>query len=305
MTKKILMAIALAITLALNASCIAGLTPSSSPVSYSQYQLEYMLLAKYPDYFWCDPDSYPVGRPPEQIQAEADDQFPTIAANTAEFAAILEHLGLAQKTDYSESEKLSIYQEHKKLTRALQIEPSGNIFSFTLSIGEGQGFRVKGTITPYGIIQEINRESSINTCPICLTRGTLIDTPGGPVPVEQIKEGMPVWTLNEAGRRVAATIVDAASTAVPPSFQVVKITLSDGRSVTTSPGHPSSTGRSLGEFQPGDTLDGARVTTVEKISYNGGFTYDILPSGSTGLYWANDILLRSTLFFPQAEENNP
>jgi hypothetical protein len=34
-------------------------------------------------------------------------------------------------------------------------------------------------------------------------------------------------------------------------------------------------------------------TTLE--TYRGGMTFDLLPSGSTGSYWANGILLASTL----------
>ena len=77
-------------------------------------------------------------------------------------------------------------------------------------------------------------------------------------------------------------------------FQVVRITLNDGRSVTASPGHPSAEGQMLGDYRVGDTLDGATVTAVEHVNYNGA-TYDILPAGATALYWANGVLLRSTL----------
>lgn len=297
MEKKLLVALALILALATAASCSGSTTPSSSPVSYSQYQLEYQLLAKYPDYFWCDPDVYPIARQGQE-QQNALQQFPTIQANQAEFSAILEHLGMTQKTDYSDLEKLSIYREYKKLNLAVQMELSGKVYDFTLRVGQGNGFRIEGTVDSYGTIKETSRQSSFNTCPICLTKGTLIATPAGPLPVEQIRQGMQVWTTDSSGNKVAATVIAAASTAVPPSFQVVKITLDDGRTVTASPGHPSATGKSLGTYQPGDTLDGAVVISVEKISYEGGHTYDILPSGSTGLYWANGILLRSTLFVP-------
>jgi len=37
------------------------------------------------------------------------------------------------------------------------------------------------------------------------------------------------------------------------------------------------------------------VVSIENAVYNGGATYDILPAGTTGLYWANGILLKSTL----------
>lgn len=37
------------------------------------------------------------------------------------------------------------------------------------------------------------------------------------------------------------------------------------------------------------------VTGADSIMYGGGCTYDILPAGDTGSYWANRILLKSTL----------
>ena len=78
-------------------------TPTSSPTPpavYSQYQLEYQLLAKYPDFFWCDPDLYPIARPGQE-ELNAQQQFPDIQANAEEFSAILEHIGLAEKPSFS------------------------------------------------------------------------------------------------------------------------------------------------------------------------------------------------------------
>jgi hypothetical protein len=37
------------------------------------------------------------------------------------------------------------------------------------------------------------------------------------------------------------------------------------------------------------------VTTWELVPYAGDRTYDLLPAGPTGAYWANGILLSSTL----------
>jgi hypothetical protein len=51
----------------------------------------------------------------------------------------------------------------------------------------------------------------------------------------------------------------------------------------------------LGGLNAGDLLDGARVTAVDVLHYEGGATFDILPAGSTGLYWANCVQLASTL----------
>jgi hypothetical protein len=268
--------------------------PATTPPIYSSYELEYRLIANFGDVFWCDPDFYPIGRPGQEEQ-NALEQYPTIRANSTEFAAIQAYLSLPTKADYTAEEKLLIYRQHKKLTYAVEITASGDVYNFSLRVGEGQGERIEGTITPSGEINVLNREPSFNTCPICLTKGTLIDTPNGAVPVEQLHEGMAVWSVDDSGKRIAATIVETAIGSSPSSFRAVKITLSDGRAVTTSPGHPTADGRALGDYQVGDTLDGGVVVAVELVDYGSESTYDLLPSGTTGLYWANGIILKNTL----------
>lgn len=271
--------------------CRAQPTP---PAVYSLPELKYRLLSNFDDVFWCDPDFYPVAREGQE-QKNALEQFPSIRANSDEFTSILEHLGLPNKPDYTNEEKLSIYREHKKLTYAVETTVSGEVYNFTLRVGEGEGYRISGTITPSGKIEVLERERSSNTCPICLAKGTLIDTPGGPVPVEQLRNGMAVWTVDASGERVAAVVVKTAATTVPPSFELVRVKLSDGRAVAASLGHPTAEGRALGDYQVGDALDGAPVMAVERVAYEDGVTYDLLPSGTTGLYWANGVLLKSTL----------
>ena len=285
-------AIFLILTLGTFAACTGE--PGPPPVVYSVYQLEYRLFSRFSNVFWCDPDLYPIERPGQE-QKNALEQFPVIRANAAEFSAILEHRGLPEKAEYSDGEKLEIYREHKKLTLAVQMTAWTGIYYFTLRVREGQGERIDGTITPSGEIKVLKREPSVNTCPICLAKGTLIDTPSGPVPVEELQRGMAVWSVDDSGRRVLAAVVETAVTLVPPSFQVVSVRLSDSRAVTASPGHLTAEGRLLGDYRVGDSLDGALVTAVERASYENEATYDLLPSGTTGLYWANGILLRSTL----------
>ena len=106
---------------------------------------------------------------------------------------------------------------------------------------------------------------------------------------------MAVWTFGASGNRFAATVLQTTSSSVPVVFQLVKVTLADRRSVTASPGHPAIDGRLLGYLREGDILDGAAVSVVERVAYDGGSTYDLLPSGGTGLYRANGVLLKSTL----------
>jgi hypothetical protein len=76
---------------------------------------------------------------------------------------------------------------------------------------------------------------------------------------------------------------------------VIHLILDDGRELWVSPGHPTADGRTAGELQAGDRLAGGRVIVAEPVRYAGAATYDLLPAGDTGFYWANGILLASTL----------
>ena len=290
----VIMSMAAALTVLIPA-CAPQSTPSPTPtVALSQYQLGYRLLAAYSDFFWCDPDFYPVVSEGQE-QLNASEGFSTIRANAAEFTAILTQLNLPDKASYTDAEKLSLYREHKKLTLAIQMNAAANGYDFVVRTGQNQGFRIEGAITAAGKITESRKETSFNTCPICLSKGTLIATPDGQIPVEKLRIGVTVWTADVSGHRVAAEVTDIVSTPVPPSFEVVQVTLSDGRTVTASPGHPTTDWRPLGDYQVGDTLDGSVVVATERVLYDGGYTYDILPAGPTGEYWANGVLLKSTL----------
>ncbi len=280
-----------------------SVTPTSTPTvsvsptpAISIYDAEYILLGKYFDYFWCDPDFYPVARPGIE-EKNAADQFAGIKANLSEFTAIIGHLKLADKADYTDQEKLEIYRQHKTLLRALQIAavPEGG-YKFTVRVGQNQGQQIDGFVNARGQITESGRTTSFNTCPICLTAGTLIETPEGPIPVEQVRAGTIVWTMDEQGKIVAAPVLKISNTPVPAGFQVVKVSLSDGRSVAASPGHPTAELRPLGDYRVGDSLDGAVITGFILETYDGSATYDLLPAGETGLYKANGIWLKSTLW---------
>lgn len=278
---------------ALGAACAQAPEPMP-PVVYSMPELKYLLLSSFDDVFYVDPDYYPVAREGQE-EKNALEQFPVLRSDAEELQAILTHLGLETKAEYTAEEKLLVYREHKKLSYAVQLADSGDVYSFSLRVGEGDGERIEGTITSSGAIRVLKREPSFNTYPICLAEGTLIDTPAGTVPVERLREGAAVWTADDSGRRTAAAVVKVAMTAVPISFEVLEVRMDDGRAVTASPGHPTAERRPLSEYRAGDTLDGALVIGADLVSYDGTATYDLLPGSSTGLYWADGILLMSTL----------
>lgn len=134
---------------------------------------------------------------------------------------------------------------------------------------------------------------------ICLAATDRIATPTGSVPVTEVSSGMIVWTRDAFGRRVAAPVLAVTRRVAPAGQRMLRLTLSDGRVVQASPGHPTITGRRVGDLAPGDLLDGSAVRTIEELPYAGA-TWDLLPAGATGAYWANDVLLGSTLSNGQA-----
>ncbi len=154
---------------------------------------------------------------------------------------------------------------------------------------------ITGTIDQQGNITVTDSIETINTCPICLPSWTLIDTPTGAVPVSELQAGAMVWTVDDMGRRVQTAILATASIPTPPNHMMIDLHLDDGRNLLASPDHPIADGTPIAALHTGDLLDGSVVRSVGLVPYSGTATYDILPGGPTGLYWANGILVRSTL----------
>lgn len=132
-------------------------------------------------------------------------------------------------------------------------------------------------------------------CPICLARGTAIDTPDGSIPVERVRVGDRVWTLDADGRRVVGTVLALGSATAPRDHTVIRLNLADGRSVTASPGHPLADGRRLDDLRVGDQVDGSRVATLAREAYGFSATFDLVVSGATGTYYVDGIPMGSTI----------
>jgi Hint domain len=270
------------------------LTATEISSGTSPSELKYRVLDLFPNPFFCDPDEYPVARADE---AELARQHLTeLQASPEEFQAILKHKGLSGSRTFTDEQTLLIYREHKKLG-AIHFEPAGDSYRFQLQISEGekQGFLVKGLVDSRGSVTVQEREPSLADCPVCLAPQTQIDTPKGPVPVADLRAGDAVWTADESGARLAATIVKTVRVPVPANHKMVHVVLENGRELLVSPGHRTVDEHSIGNLKKGDLLGGGHIIRIEEEAYNQAATYDLLPSGPTGNYWANGILIGSTL----------
>jgi hypothetical protein len=285
-----------------SASTSPGPTPSSPPSpsqggTLAQAQLKLRLLEQLGQLWYCDPDFYPVARVDEQ--KAADDRLPEIQRDMPLFQAILAHLGIPPGAALSAAQRLAVYRTWKQIN-AIQLTAAGDAFGFNILVradsAREEGQRVIGTIDARGVIH-IERQTTEGPppCPICLARGTRIATPDGQVPVEDLRVGDQVWTLGVGDQRTLGVIEKVGSAPVPRTHEVVHLVLVDGREAWVSPGHPLPDGRTLGQLRPGDPVDGSLVAAADLVPYQGRATFDLLPSGSTGTYWANGILLRSTL----------
>ncbi len=277
----------------------ASPTPSPAPTAIGQAGLKYRILDQFGRPVFCDPDFYPIARADEQQLAHQ--RLPEIQKDVDTFTTIVTHLGLRPAGPYTALEELSIYRDWKMLN-ALQLGPALIGFRFSVRVTPVGGSQktnvelVEGTIDLNGVIGGVSRTpSSAPPCPICLARGTRIATPSGDVAVEDLGVGDLVWTMDASGARVAAALVAVGSTPVSPAHEVVRLVLSDGRVVNVSPGHPTVDGRRVGELAAGDAYDGGRVVSAERVRYGGGETFDVRPGGASAVYWANGVLLGSTL----------
>lgn len=129
----------------------------------------------------------------------------------------------------------------------------------------------------------------------CLSSSTTIDTAKGNSLVKNLKVGDLVWTLNNMNKKELQPLIKVSNISVPRTHQMSHLILSDGRELYVSPGHPTTDGRTVGELKTGDKYNSSIVKSNALVPYWDSKTYDILPAGDTGFYFANGILMGSTL----------
>lgn len=284
--------------------------PPPPPVTLEKLDLvdlRLRILDQYPGFEFCDPDFYPIARWDEKQRAV--ELFPQIRSDSLTMDVILVHLKLNGVKEFSDEQKLAIYREYKKL-RAIRLEVVEgtqyinntryhfSIFYSTSSIigdYKTNTRNAEGTITLDREISVSKDQEAYLNCPICLSGETQIDTPKGLIAVRDMRLGMLVWTLDARGHRVATIIRETGKTSFLSLPAMIHLTLEDGRRLTVSPSHRLADGRPIGSLSVGDEVENSRVSSLKLISNEEGATYDILPSGGTGKYWANGILLQSTL----------
>ena len=107
--------------------------------------------------------------------------------------------------------------------------------------------------------------------------------------------GILIWTLNGSGEKELQPIIKLSSMEVGENHKMSHIKLVDGRELDVSPSHPTADGRLVRDLRVDETYDNATIQFIELVPYKDTKTHDLLPAGDTGFYFANGILMGSTL----------
>ena len=273
------------------AACTDMATTPDTSTALSVSELKYAIEAVTGDAVFCGPPVMP-----RDYKQQLLAQFPSVEANAEEYATILKHLNFASTQTLTDDEKDQVVNEHNKLS-VISLTKTGTGYHFSVRAGKPftPGDLYEGTISELGAVQITKKTAYAGGCPVCLALHTKIDTPKGPVAVENITPGMKVWTVTKDGVRVSTDVEKVIRTQVPSDQHVVHLMLTDGRELFVSPGHPIGDGRTIGALQAGDLLNGTLVKEATLVPYTSSYTYDLLPAGHTGQYWAKGILIGSTL----------
>ena len=291
------MRLALTLFLVLTVACGTATPAPAVGTPLTMTQLKFALIDSVGKPVYCDRDFYPIARQGGE-EANAVSTYPQIKADAEMYTAIVAHEHLPSG-DLTDAQKLVVYRAWK-LLQAITLTPTGSDYSFQYRVqskgGSAAYEMVGGTVRADGVVTVSSRTpSGPPNCPICLAASALIASPNGLIRVTEVRVGTIVWTQAADGSRVAAPVVEVGSMEAPATHRMVHLVLADGRELLVSPGHKTADGRPVGTLNVGDILDGSTITHLELVPYAAGQTYDLFPAGATGHYWANGILLSSTL----------
>ena len=127
----------------------------------------------------------------------------------------------------------------------------------------------------------------------CAAPDTPIATPSGPRAISELQVGDLVFSVD--GAQIVPVPVLALHRMKVFAHHVLRVEFADGARFEMSGEHPTLDGRLLSELTVGMTLDGKRITRIQRIPYLHTHTYDILPDSLSGGYFASGVLVGSTL----------
>jgi hypothetical protein len=142
-------------------------------------------------------------------------------------------------------------------------------------------------------------EPEDGTCPMggptckCVSAGTRIATPTGEVRIEELRKGD--WVYSVMGEAIVPARIRETNRVAVENHSMVQVRTASGRTLSMSPRHPTSQRVRFDALAPGDMIGDERIESVELVPYAHPFTFDILPGTPSGAYFAEGVLVGSTL----------
>jgi hypothetical protein len=157
------------------------------------------------------------------------------------------------------------------------------------------------------LYKENNGKTFRGTQSICdfLSGETLISTRRGEIPISLLTAADSIYAGDRKGDSAGFSSIRALNKVqVSPYCEMICVKLADGRQLTCGASHGNFIGEHSSEYfegvKVGDKLQGSKVTSVERINYEGEYVYDVLPLGTNlyywcAEYWANGIRVKSPM----------
>jgi hypothetical protein len=127
----------------------------------------------------------------------------------------------------------------------------------------------------------------------CTSPDTAIATATGNREIRDVRVGDFVYSVHE--QAIALVPVLRVHRIPVIDHHVLRVEFVNGASFEISATHPTASGMPLSAFGVGDELMGERIARITRIPYRHAYTYDILPDSDTGTYFADGVLMGSTL----------
>jgi hypothetical protein len=135
----------------------------------------------------------------------------------------------------------------------------------------------------------------------CASADTPIATPSGDRAISELRVGDLVYSVDDD--QIRAVPIIRVNRVPVEEHRVLRVSFAHGAKFEMSAEHPTADGRHLSRLRVGDSLENQVVTGLLSIPYRHTHTFDILPASSTGAYFADGVLIGSTLAAGQGRES--
>lgn len=133
------------------------------------------------------------------------------------------------------------------------------------------------------------------TCGVCrcASPDTPIATASGNRAIRDLRVGDLVYSVHRDSIQLVP--IKRIHRVAAVNHHVLRVEFASGAKFEMSAMHPTANGKPLSAFGVGDELMGERIVRVTRIPFQHSHTYDILPDSDTGTYFADGVLVGSTL----------